>query len=183
MILMYVMHCPLALHHHHHDLYDCHTGSLKGCVGVLTVVGPGVFVEWPTQVMFVILDCTVVYELRLSMSWSFMSLPTLCTFESSSLEVLLFPRSIWLRVIPEEGDLGGISGREFFKHIVAVIDCKGFDSCCRNSIILLPGNIRKEIEIWVLIRSVWLYIGPLYLCGVSWGALGISWGLGSVAGN
>ena len=42
-------------------------------VGALTVVSPGFLVEWPTSTMFVTSDCTVLYELMVSLSGSFIS--------------------------------------------------------------------------------------------------------------
>ena len=58
--------------------------------------------------MFVTLDCMVLYELRLSLSGSIISLPILWFLNFSSLELVSLLRSTWLSVVRVGCELRGI---------------------------------------------------------------------------
>ena len=88
--------------------------SLDFCGGSLWLlkvyfiaVCPGIKVEWPIGPMLVTSDCIVAYDLRLSLSGSFMLLPRLYLLIFSLIEFLSLQRSIWLSVVVVGCDLEG----------------------------------------------------------------------------
>ena len=60
---------------------------------------PWILVEWPIGAMFVILDYTVLYELRLFLLESITCLPILLSYNCSLLELTSSHRVIWLGVV------------------------------------------------------------------------------------